>query len=299
MRAIILCGPTATGKSRVALHIGEKIPVEIISADSRLIYRGMEIGVDKPSLKDRSKVPHWLIDIKNPDEEYSVAEYVKDFWECFRLITEKGKIPLVVGGTMLYIRAILSGYDFGKSPPRKELRLQWMAEEKEHPGILYQKLKERNPERARQLSPADYPRIIRALETEHPPSTVPYPYPAEFTTFALVASRQWLYQQINARVDRMVERGLRQEVEKLFSQYPPFSPAFRSHGYQELIPFFEGKISWEKAIELVKQHTRTHAKHQLTWLKQIPHIPINVEGKTPQDIAEEILTHFLHGKSPS
>ncbi|MFN4181914.1 MAG: tRNA (adenosine(37)-N6)-dimethylallyltransferase MiaA [bacterium] len=293
MRAIILCGPTATGKSRVALHISEKIPVEIISADSRLIYRGMNIGVDKPSLQDRSKVPHWLIDIKNPDEEYSVAEYIKDFWECFRRITERGKIPLIVGGTMLYIRAILSGYDFGKSPPQKELRQKWMAEEKEHPGILYQKLMEKNPARAQKLSPFDYPRIIRALEMEHPPSTASYPYPAEFTTFALVASRQWLYQQINARVDRMVAKGLFEEVRALLSQYPSSSPAFRSHGYQELIPFFEGKISREMAIELVKQHTRNHAKHQLTWLKQIPHIPINVEGKTPVSLASEIASIFL------
>ena len=299
MRAIILCGPTATGKSRVAIYIAEKIPVEILSADSRLIYREMNIGVDKPSLEERSKVPHWLIDMKNPDEEYSVAEYVKDFWECFRLIAEKGKIPLVVGGTMLYIRAILSGYDFGKSPPKKELRLKWMEEEKAHPGVLYQKLLKKNPERARQLSPTDYPRIIRALEMEHPPSTAPYPYPAEFTTFALVASRQWLYQQINARVGRMVERGLREEVESLFSRYSPASPAFRSHGYQEFIPFFEGEISWEKAVELVKQHTRHHAKHQLTWLKQIPHIPINVEGKTPEAIADEIIAHFLRGQKSS
>ncbi len=291
---LVLIGPTAIGKSRVALKICRKIPAEIISADSRLVYRYLQIGADKPSLQDREQVCHWLIDIKNPDEQYTVAEYLKDFWECVRQVAENGKTPVVVGGTMLYIRAILFGYDFGKTPPDMQQREKWKAEEAKQHGILYKKLQQKNPEWAEKLSPSDLPRIIRALERKQTPSSFPPSFPVQFSTFALIASREWIYQRINERVDRMVQQGLREEVQNLFSQYPSNSPAFRTHGYQELVPYFEGKISWEEAIRLVKQHTRNHAKHQLTWLKKIPHIPIEVAGKTTETIASEILSLFLH-----
>ena len=271
---MFIVGPTAVGKTETAIELARHLDGEIISADSRQIYRYMNIGTAKPTPEQRQQVPHHFIDIKNPDEYYSAGEFAREARQKIHKLLNRGIQPIVVGGSGLYIRALVDGlFEPKVADPKIKERLTQEAKEK---GIrhLHERLRKIDPETAQRLHATDTQRIIRALEVfeltgkpfseflKHPPK------PADFTAtfFGLTRERQRLYRRINERVDRMIEEGLVEEVKKLQSMgYGPHVNALRTVGYREVFQYLAGELSYEQMIELIKQHSRNYAKRQLTW----------------------------------
>lgn len=272
---VTICGPTASGKTDLALKLAEEIDLEIVSADSRQIYRGMDIGTAKPEKHELNRVPHHLIDIVDPDENFTVADYVERGRGAVEEISRRKRLPLVVGGTGLYIRALLQGLadlPAGDEKIRYTLR---KVEELEGPGTLYRRLEKVDPLLATRLSPRDLVRIIRALEVfeltgrrltdlqnDHGGGQSPY----RTLKIGLAPERQLLYDRIDRRVEEMMHRGLPEEVQNLLDQgCHPESKAMRTIGYRELIQNLQGKISRVEAVSQIQQNSRRYAKRQLTW----------------------------------
>lgn len=284
----ILTGHTASGKTRVSLALARNLPLEIISMDSRMVYRGMDIGTAKPSREERAVVPHHLIDIRDPDQPYSLYEFLKDVATLVPEITARGRFPLIVGGTMLYLKALVSGWRLGPPPWTDEERARLLEEEKKRPGTLFEYALKANPERARRLSPRDYPRLIRAIEgtPAAPPTARP---PFEFAVFALIAPRELAYRLVAKRVREQLDRGLVDEVRGLVEKYGPSCRALRAIAYQEFLPYLNGEISLEESAKRLERNNRRLVKHQMTWLHQIPHKPIPVtESSTPDALASTL-----------
>lgn len=290
-RVIVIFGPTAVGKTEVACKVAETLNGEIISADSRQVYRGMDIGTAKPSLKVRQKISHHLIDILDPDEPFNVAIFKDNALSAIKHICEKGRIPVIVGGSFLYLKALLNDYHLGGVPPSEELRQSWLKQEEASAGWLHRQLQARNLQRAQQLSPNDIPRLLRALEisemaglqTSKQTPSPGYPW---FLSFGLLTSRAMVYERIHRRVEEMFAMGLVEEVKGLIVRYPPPYPlAFHSPGYREVIDYLEGKISLVEAKECVKTNTRHFAKKQFTWLKQFQFTPLVVEDEASRHSA--------------
>lgn len=274
-----LSGPTACGKTELSLLLAEHLNAEILALDSMSIYRGMDIGTAKASREDQERVPHHLIDIIDLHEEYSVSEYMAAAETCCQQIIERGHVPLFVGGTGLYLRAILRGVFDGPSADweyRREL-----DEVVETKGIaeLHNRLAVVDRESAEKLHPNDVRRVIRALEVHHVTGT---PLSAQHQEGALPEAerpehiywlfppRDWLHSRINRRVDQMLEEGLLDEVRQLNSVKPPMSRTARQAlGYKELIDYLEEQCTFEEAVEMLKQRTRQFAKRQHTFLRSI------------------------------
>ncbi len=275
---IVLLGPTSVGKTALSIKIARALDTEIISADSMQIYRGMDIGTAKPSKEELSMVPHHMIDIVEPSERYSVGRFIEEVIPIIEGLHKRGKIPLVVGGTGLYIKALTRGL-FSAPEADEDLRAELKRQEAENPGCLYRKLKELDPEKAASLNPNDTRRIIRALEVcfraERPISelqrefTSPLPY--SFTKIGLTRLRKELYRMIEERVDEMFQRGLIEEVRRLLEKNPSETP-LQAIGYKEVISYLEGKKSLEETIHLVKRATKRYAKRQFTWFRKEPDI---------------------------
>ena len=275
---IVIAGPTGVGKTSAAIAIAEQIGGEIVGADSRQIYRYLDIGTAKPTPAERARVPHHLIDIRNPDAEYSVADYIKDATTVIREIVARGKMPLLVGGTGLYIHAML--YGIFEGPGRDaafRARMQSLA--KAHgAAYLHQQLCAVDPETAQRLHPHDLVRVLRALEVHHLTGTPISVHQACATAplaqydccfLVLTAERQALYARIHARVEQMIAQGLVAEVQGLLQRgYHGASNPMTSVGYKEIIEFLAGKCNLPAAIELMKRNTRRYAKRQLTWLRK-------------------------------
>ncbi len=283
------------GKSRAMyLFALERGDVEIVSADARAIYRGMEIGTDKPPAEWQGRVPHRLIDIKDPYEPYSAMEFRRDALRLIQEILKRGRRPIVVGGSTLYIDALL-GKLFEGPPADPELRRELRARPLDE---LYEELKRVDPEAAGRIHPNDRQRIVRALEvfqlTGRPISELqkclPKP-PHVFLKIGLTARRDALYERIDRRVDEMLVQGLLDEVRALRDRVPPGSQAYKSNAYRELFQFLEGEIpSLEEAVRLIKKHTRGHARRQLVYFKRDPEIHwIDTTDRGPDEIADEIL----------
>ena len=271
---IVLLGPTSVGKTALAIRIARALDTEIISADSMQIYRGMDIGTAKPTKDELRKVKHHLIDVVDPSERYSVGRYIEEAVKIIETLHLRERIPLVVGGTGLYIKALTRGL-FSAPEADEELRRELKRQEEESPGILYRKLAELDPEKAANINPNDLRRIIRALEvcfkTQRPISvlqarlTEPLPY--RFTKIGLKRDRKELYRMIEQRVDEMFAQGLVKEVERLLSKNPSETP-LQAIGYKEVILYLEGKKSLQEVIQLVKRATKRYAKRQFTWFKK-------------------------------
>jgi tRNA dimethylallyltransferase len=290
--AAVLTGPTASGKTSVSLAIARRIPVEIISMDSRMVYKGMDIGTAKPSREARATVPHHLIDIRTPDQHYSVFDFLTDVKRLVPEICGRHRLPLIVGGSLMFLKALLSGWGLGPPPANEKERERLLAEEKREPGYLYRRALEVNPERARRLSPRDIPRLIRAIEGA-PSVAAPEPPPFRIAVFALRPSRDLAYRRVSERADEQISQGLLDEVRALVRTYGENCRALRAIAYQEFLPFLKGEISLNDALERLKRNNRRLVKHQLTWLRQIPHIPIDVdETATTDQLAEEVITAF-------
>lgn len=275
IKIISVVGPTASGKTALSIEIAKKYNGEIISADSMQIYRGMDIATAKPTKEEMQGIVHHLIDNVNPEDEYSVAQYVKDARNAILDIDSRGKTPILVGGTGLYVNSLLDNVQFSESPVDEELRqkLNSLSTEELLP-ILY----DVDSESYEKLSiEKNHKRIVRALEiyyqTGKPKSvvdkeakSVPSPYDA--IKIGLNANdRQFLYDRINTRVDLMIDMGLLDEAKKFLSKNLS-STASKAIGYKEFIPYFNGESSLEKCKDLLKMETRRYAKRQITWFKR-------------------------------
>lgn len=276
MRLLCILGPTAVGKTELALSIADRIGGEIISVDSRQIYRYMDIGTAKPTPEQLNLVPHHMIDCVTPDETFSVADYQKGADRAIEEIHQRGKVPMLVGGSGLYFRAVVDGIFQGPQADtsfRHELR-----QEAEELGIqhLYNRLESVDPEAAARIHHNDLIRIIRALEVyeksgkriselqkQWKHSEPRY----DFAAFGLTRPRSELYKRIEARVDQMMTQGLLDEVRSL-SKYSRDLPSMNCLGYKELFSFLDGQCDLDEAIRLIKRNTRRFAKRQLTWFKK-------------------------------
>lgn len=269
---VVIVGPTAVGKTKTGIELAKAFDGEIVSGDSVQVYRGMDIGSAKVTKEEAEGIPHHLIDICDPDDAMSVAMFQQLARAAIDDIYARGKLPIIVGGTGLYIRSILYDYEFVEQPVDEALRaeLERFAEV-EGREALHQRLVQLDPERAATIHPNNVRRVVRALEVAMQGDTqttdsAPSEY-YDFRLFVLHADREILYDRINQRVDAMMEAGLVEEVERLLAQGYRDTQAMRAIGYKEMIPFIDGKMSKEKATDLLKQHTRQFAKRQLTWFR--------------------------------
>ena len=269
---VVIVGPTAVGKTKTGIELAKAFDGEIVSGDSVQVYRGMDIGSAKVTKEEAEGIPHHLIDICDPDDAMSVAMFQQLARAAIDDIYARGKLPIIVGGTGLYIRSILYDYEFVERPVDEALReeLERLAEV-EGREALHQRLVHLDPERAATIHPNNVRRVVRALEvamqgdTQTTDSAPSEHY--DYRLFVLHADREILYDRINQRVDAMMEAGLVEEVERLLAQGYRDTQAMRAIGYKEMIPFIDGKMSKEKATDLLKQHTRQFAKRQLTWFR--------------------------------
>lgn len=297
---ICLLGSTACGKSQLALQIAKHISIEIISVDSVNVYRGMDIGAAKPTLEERAQVPYHLIDIRDPKEPYSAADFCRDALQKIGEIFERGNIPLLVGGTILYFHALL----FGLSPlPSANISIrQKLLEEAERKGweSLHKRLALIDPESAKRIHAHDPQRLQRALEvfeiTGKPLSVLQKQapkvcFPFKKKIIALVPnSRHLLHQRIKERFLQMLEQGFLEEVKKLYDRGDLHSdlPAIRSVGYRQMWAYLEGKYTWEEMKEKAIAATRQLAKRQLTWLRNWPEELHRLDSED-QDLLSKVL----------
>lgn len=288
---IIITGPTAVGKSEVGVEVARKVGGEIISADSMQIYKGMDIGSGKITKEEMKGVTHYLLDIKSVNETYSVAEFCEDCKKKIKEIMLKGKVPIIVGGTGLYIKALVSNYNYFGVQRDDKLREELEKYAEKH-GLeeLYNTLKKLSPSMAEKISPQDKKRIIRALEICKSKKREIKVNSEQFSykIFALNTDRETLYKRINERVNNMVENGLVNEVKALINGgLNRNCQCSKAIGYAEILDYLDGQIYLSEAIEKIKQHSRNYAKRQLTLLRGIN--PIWVEAFPRQNAIERIL----------
>lgn len=296
-RLIVILGPTAVGKSDLALKVAERFGCEIVSGDSMCVYKGMDIGTAKPSISDRQRIPHHLIDIREPGEEFSAADFQILAGEAIKTINHRGKIPLLVGGTGLYVQSLLEGYQFSPTP-KTGLRktLATTAADSGQTADLYKDLIRLDPETASYLHPHDRKRILRSLEivlTEQAPLsrrklTDQPRLLFDCIVLGLSLDRPELYHRIDSRVDKMISAGLVDEVRALLTNsLKSSSTALQAIGYKELAGYLQGAVSLETAISMIKQASRRYAKRQLTWFRRMPYIHWIQQGIEPskQDTA--------------
>jgi tRNA dimethylallyltransferase len=281
-KIVVICGPTAGGKSAVALELASEFGAEVINADSMQVYTYMDIGTAKPSPEERKLVRHHLIDILYPDEEFSAALFREAAQQAIADVEARGRTAMVVGGTGLYIKALTSGLiRGGEVDPAIRARLRAEAQGQGREG-LYRRLQTVDPVTAARLHPHDTYRVIRALEvyerTGSPISAMRQRHqfqegPYQVLTIGLLRGREELYQRIDARVDEMITRGLKQEVQRLLDRgYSPRLKTMQSLGYKQMVAHLQGEHDLAEAVRLMKRDTRRYAKRQLTWFKADPQI---------------------------
>ena len=277
-RVVVILGPTATGKSHCGIALAKRFHGEIISGDSMLVYRQMNIGTAKPSEEELRSVPHHLINILPPDASYSVADFQQQAAELIRQITLRGNLPILVGGTGLYIKALLEDYKFSRVEENPELRRRLEAYAQEQGSSrLFDWLRREDPQAADRLHPNDVRRVVRALETalsgdrvsQEKQNGLKY----DAVVFGLSMERDFLYERINRRVDRMLEEGLEEEVRSLLKAgIPADCLSMKSLGYRQMADYLEGKCDFPTAVDNIKKGTRHFAKRQITWYKNMPYI---------------------------
>ena len=274
----MILGPTATGKSYCGIKLARRFSGEIISGDSMLVYRQMNIGTAKPSEEELNAVPHHLVNILPPDASYSVADFQQQAAELVHEITQRGNLPILVGGTGLYIKALLEDYRFSNVEENPELRnrLETYARE-QGTGRLFDWLRREDPAAASRLHPNDVRRVVRALETalsgdrvsQEKQNVLKY----DAAVFGLSMERDLLYERINLRVDRMLEEGLEDEVRSLLKAgVPADCLSMKSLGYRQIAEYLTGQCDFATAVDNIKKETRHFAKRQITWYKKMPYI---------------------------
>ena len=306
-KRIFIVGPTGVGKSALALHLAKDLQGEILSLDSMQIYRGMDIGTAKATIEEQHIVPHHLLDIAEPSERYTVADYQRDAEKAENDVFARGKLPIFVGGTGLYLNALLMNYQFSGMDTTSSWRSVLEEEYRKDQGIaLYQELTLHDPETAKRLTPNDKPRLLRAVEilrrTGQAPSLLRRDRENEtWKSLVLVLSlpREQLYEAINARVLRMVDAGLAREVHALIHQgVPPESQAMRAIGYREYVWYFRGLLTEEETIRLIQRASRQYAKRQYTWYRKTKEA-LWIEEENPKkriERAKQEILAFLNVK---
>ncbi len=277
-KVIAVVGPTASGKTSYAVELAQKIDGEIVSADSRLVYKGFDIGTAKPDKNERGGIPHHMIDIVEPEVDYSAGLYAKDAKKCIDSVLSRGKIPVVAGGTGLYFRVLLENYDLPATVPNSELRKQLSKMEF---SDLIKILNELDSDAAALVNENDRRRAIRFIEIikqtnlplAHARGFKENEYDVEW--IGLNFPREELYDRINRRVDLMIEKGLVEETKKLLKKHGRIPNIVDTIGYREMILYLDGLLSLEDAVDKLKQNTRNYAKRQLTWFRKNPDIKWN------------------------
>jgi len=301
MKVLALVGPTAVGKTELGIALAEALGGEVISADSRQVYRYMDIGTAKPTPEQRAKVPHHMIDVVLPDQYFSAGEYARLAAEAIQDVARRGKVPIVVGGSGLYLSALFDGlFEERARNPALRQALRERAQ-REGPEALHLELRKVDPEAAARIHPHDLQRIVRALEvyrtTGRPISAWQKerrpPLKAQVTWVGLDMERSELYRRIDLRVEEMVERGLVDEVRTLIGMgYGPELPALRTVGYKEVFPYLEGKRGLEETIAQIKRNTHSYARRQLIWFRRDPRIKWLDAGTDEEDLLRAISALF-------
>lgn len=275
---VVIAGPTASGKSKLAVELAKRINGEIVSADSMQIYKDMNIGTAKISSKEMEGIKHYMLDFVMPDQRYSVSAYKKQAEKCIEEILSKGKTPIICGGTGLYINSLIYGIEFSEEKIDENYRneLNEIAK-KEGLEKLYNKAVEIDPEAMQKISKNDQKRIIRVLEIYHKTGKTKTEQDIEsrkkgtryeYKVFAINMDRSILYDRINKRVDIMLENGLIEEVKEILKKYDKFPTAMQGLGYKEVVEYLNGDISKEEMIYKIKMESRRYAKRQITWFKK-------------------------------
>ena len=275
---IVICGPTASGKTALSIELAKRINGEIVSADSMQIYKDMNIGSAKVTKEEMQGVKHYLVDCVSPDKRYSVANYKQDAKQAIEEILQKGKTPIVVGGTGLYIDALIYEIEYTDIKIDENYRKKLeKIKEKEGIEVLYKKALEIDPDAMQKISPNDYKRIARVLEiyqatgktkTDQEKESRLKEIPYNYKVFAIDYDREKLYERINKRVDLMIEKGLIEEVKNLLKKYKEFPTSMQGLGYKEVKQYLEGELTKEEMIEKIKQESRRYAKRQFTWFRK-------------------------------
>ena len=275
-KVIAIAGPTASGKTKMAIDLAKQINGEIISADSRYVYKGFNIASAKPTLEEMDGIPHHLIDIVEPEVDYSVADFYDDAREKIYEIIKRGKTPIVAGGTGLYFRVLLETYDLPRVEANPKLREELSLRDRED---LLNELKSLDPVGYEKVKDANLRRIIRALEITKilgiPFSEAAGEKEPEFDVewkMPIIESREVLYERINKRVDLMVEQGVIEETQNLLKKHGRIKNFVCTIGYQEILTYLDGENSLDEALDKLKQHTRNYAKRQLTWFRKNPQL---------------------------
>ncbi|QEK12174.1 tRNA (adenosine(37)-N6)-dimethylallyltransferase MiaA [Crassaminicella thermophila] len=303
---LIIVGPTAVGKTEISINIAQKLNGEIISADSMQIYKHMDIGSAKPTLEERAGIPHYLMDEIDPREDFSVVQFQKKAKQYIDLILKKGKIPIIVGGTGLYVNSIIYDIDFTKTISNWEFRNKLEKEVQTYGNeYLHKKLEERDPDAAARIHPNNVKRVIRALEIIENGESIKDFRSAlvenpdyNYVLIGLMRDRQELYERINKRVDILIKKGLVEEVKKLISLgLNEEDISMKGLGYKEIIKYLKGMYDFEEAIRILKRDTRRYAKRQITWFKRYDKIKwFNFNEYSSKVQLENDIIKYVEGK---
>lgn len=277
-KVVVICGPTASGKTALSIELAKRINGEIISSDSMQIYKDMDIGTAKPTKEEMQGIKHYLVDFVEPNKRYSVADFKKDAEKAIEEILKNGKVPIIVGGTGLYVDSLIYGIEYQDIKFDEKYRKE-LENRVEQEGLesLYNEAKKIDPQAMEKISSNDQKRILRVLEiykatgknkTEQEAESRKNGVKYDYKVFAINMDREKLYERINKRVDIMIEQGLIQEVQDLLKKYDEFPTAMQGLGYKEVVEYLQGNISKEEMIEKIKMETRRYAKRQMTWFKK-------------------------------
>ncbi|HHX63466.1 MAG TPA: tRNA (adenosine(37)-N6)-dimethylallyltransferase MiaA [Chloroflexi bacterium] len=302
---LVIVGPTAVGKTTLAIVVGQQVGGEAVSADSRQIYRYMDIGTAKPTAEEQAALPHHLIDVVDPDERLTLAQYKEMADRAIREIHSRGKLPILVGGTGLYVRAVTEGWTIPEVPPNEALRarLEALAEQTGHEA-LHDELARVDPSAAKQIDARNVRRVIRALEvyheTGHPISQLQAKSPPDYDLLrvGLTMPRPRLYARIDERIHHMIERGLVDEVRSLLARgYDADLAAMSGLGYREIARHLRGEISLDDAITLMKRHTRRFVRQQYNWFR-LDDPAIQWFDAAPLDVpaVQQRVLEFIHSR---
>lgn len=278
-KVIVIVGPTASGKTALSIECAKKFNGEIISSDSMQIYKDMNIGTAKVTEEEAQGIKHYLVDFVSPEQRYSVSDFKRDAEEALEEIIAKGKTPIVVGGTGLYVNSLIYGIDYQDMEYDKEYRNELMEKAESEEGLksLYEEAVKIDPEAMEKISPNDKKRITRVLEiykqtgmtkTKQEELSRLKEIKYDYRVFGITMPREELYERINLRVDLMIKDGLIEEVESLLKKYKNFPTAMQGLGYKEVVEYLNGEYSKEEMIDKIKQETRHYAKRQLTWFRR-------------------------------
>ncbi len=302
---IVILGPTAVGKTSLSLDLAARFDGEIVGADSRQIYTGMDIGTAKPSAKEQARVPHHLVDIHPPDKQMALATYQQLAFSVIDDIHLRGRVPFLVGGSALYLRAVTEGLQIPEVAPNPTLRAELEAFAQENGrAALHARLQASDPEAAKQIHPNNLRRVIRALEIVHTTGRrkseleTATPPPFRILKIGLDLPRPRLHERIDRRVHDMVDAGLVEEMASLLAAgYSPELPSFSSLGYREIAAHLRGETTLAAAVERIQIETHRFVRHQYTWFRRIPDIHWFDTSEDPQPAIRNLVAQFLQGNS--